>query len=109
MAVILARVASPAAKISGFRKSQEKLICTTPCFLASAAIISSVMLRGAGEIARQDECDAKMGARLTSRAAQNVLSETCEMSTIMPRRFISATISLPNGERPLLGLLGSPE
>src|ERR1019366_6860941 len=81
----------------------------TPPFLASAWIISSVMLRGTGEIARQEEGDAKMGARLASSASQNVLSETCETSTIIPSRFISWTTSLPNGERPLLGLLSSPE
>src|SRR5207302_4847486 len=89
--------------------SQEKLIWITPRFLPSAAIIWSVMLRGAGEIARQEECDAKIGARLTSSASSKVLSETCEMSTIMPSRFISPTTSLPNAERPLLGWLGSPD
>ncbi len=51
-----------------------------------------------------------MGAWLVSSASQKVLSATCEISTIMPRRFISCTTSLPKGERPLLGLLAmSPE
>src|SRR5215475_11846222 len=109
IAVILPRLASSALKTSGLRKSQEKLICTTPRFLPRAAIISSVIFRGAGEIARQEECDAKIGALLTSRASQNVLSETWEISTIIPNRFISAIISLPSAERPLLGFFVSPE
>jgi hypothetical protein len=42
-------------------------------------LISSVILRGTLEIARADECYAKMGAWLVSSASQNVLSATCEM------------------------------
>ena len=44
---------------------------------------------------------AVFGALLVSMASQNVLSLTWEMSTSMPRRFISATTCLPNGVRPL--------
>src|SRR5262252_100493 len=83
------------------RNPQEKLMSITPPFLAKARIMSSVMLRPAFEIARHEEWDAKTGAVLTSRASQNVLSATCEISTIMPRRFISRTTSLPKSVRPL--------
>ena len=38
-----------------------------------------------------------IGALLVSSASQNVLSATCEMSTITPSRFSSRTTSLPNG------------
>lgn len=76
------------------------MIITTPSFLAIARSMSSVMLRGAFEIARADEWDATTGARVVSSASKNVLSETCEMSTIIPRRFSSRTTSLPNDVRP---------
>ena len=42
---------------------------TTPPFFESARSMSSVMLRGWFEIARQDECDAITGARLTAIAS----------------------------------------
>ena len=42
-----------------------------------------------------DECEAMAGARLASIASKKVLSETCEISTIMPSRFISRTTSRP--------------
>ena len=88
---------------------QEKLIWTTPPFLPRAVIISSVMLRGTLAIARQEECDAKIGALLVSRASQNVLSETWEISTIIPRRFISWTTCLPNSDSPWLAPAASPD
>src|SRR5579864_7433437 len=56
------------------RKPQLKLTWTTPPFFASATIISSVMLRGTLQIARQEECDANGGALLTSSVSQKVLS-----------------------------------
>ena len=40
------------------------------------------------------------GAFVTSSVSKNVLSATCEMSTIIPSRFSSRTTSLPNGVRP---------
>src|SRR5437667_5592770 len=73
---------------------------TTPPFLVMALSISSVMLRGALVSARDDECEAMMGALLVAIASQNVWSETCDMSTIMPSRFISSTTFLPNAVRP---------
>src|SRR5579863_2082238 len=91
----------PAAADLSDRNPQLKLICITPPFLASAAIISSVILRGTLHNARQDEWEAMMGALLSARASQNVLSAVCEMSIIMPRRFISRTTCLPKGVRPL--------
>ena len=41
------------------------------------------------------ECDAIKGALLTASASQNVWSATCEMSTIIPSRFISRIKSRP--------------
>src|SRR5271163_4361773 len=63
------------------RNPQLKLICITPPFLPSAAIISSVILRGTLHSARQEECDAIIGALLVASASQNVLSAVCEIST----------------------------
>src|ERR1700749_536198 len=62
------------------RNPQLKLIWITPPFLANAAIISSVMLRGTLHNARQEECDAIIGALLVASASQNVLSAVCDMS-----------------------------
>ena len=42
-----------------------------------------------------------IGALVTARMSQNDFSEMCDTSTIMPRRFISATTCLPSSERPL--------
>ena len=71
--------------------------------------MSSVMLRAWPEIARIDECEATSGALLVSSASQNVLSATCEMSTITPSRFSSRTTSLPNAVRPLCAGLSPDE
>src|SRR3954467_12874840 len=73
---------------------------TTPPFFVIAFNISSVMLRGALVSARADECDAMIGALLVAIASQKVWSETCEMSTIMPRRFISRTTFFPKSVSP---------
>ncbi len=71
------------------------------------------MLRGALVSARADECEAMTGARDTFTASKNVLSETWEMSTSIPSRFISRTTSTPKGVSPpwcfTLGLSMSPE
>ena len=70
--------------------------------------MSSVILRGALQMsARADECEAITGAFVVLMAAQKVSSATCEISTIIPRRFISSTTSLPNGVSPS-GLCGTP-
>ncbi len=58
-------------------------------------------LRGAEVRARAEECEAMMGVRVVAMTSQKVLSDAWEMSTIMPRRFISATTCLPNRVRPL--------
>src|SRR6266478_2014780 len=112
-ALILGSSSLDASAVFCERNSHAKFTCTTPPFLASATIISSVMLRGTFDNARQDECEANGGAALTSNASQKVLSATCEMSTSMPSRFISSTTCLPKSVRPLwcsiLGLLMSPE
>jgi hypothetical protein len=76
------------------------LIITTPPPAATRRICSSVRLRGMAESARQDECDAKTGAREVSKTSAMVSSETCEMSTIMPIRFISRTTARPKSVRP---------
>ena len=53
------------------------------------------------------------GVRVVAMTSQKVLSETWEMSTIMPRRFISCTTCLPKGVRPswcwMVGSSMSPE
>ena len=62
----------------------------------------SFMLRGTRAMARAEECEAMTGAVLIASTSSNVASETCEMSTIMPRRFISRTTSRPKSLRPAL-------
>src|SRR5262245_18896043 len=66
-----------------------------PPLRARARIISSVVFRAWFAMTRLDECDAIIGALVVSIASKNVLSATCEMSTITPSRFISRTTSLP--------------
>src|SRR5579864_3924424 len=100
-AAILAVTSLSASAVFCERKSQLKLTCTTPPFFASATIISSVMLRGTLDSARQEECEANGGALLTSNASQKVLSATWEISTIIPSRFISRTTCLPKSVNPL--------
>ena len=73
---------------------------TTPPALAMATICSSVKLRGLSVSARHDECDANGGALPTASTSRSVSGETCETSTAMPSRFISATTSLPNAVSP---------
>ena len=58
-----------ATRCSSLRNPTVKLIMTTPPFRASARSMSSVMLRGWFERARQDECEAMTGALVTSRAS----------------------------------------
>src|SRR5882724_10627481 len=87
----------------------KKLTITTPSFFAMARIISSVRLRGAAVSARTDECEAMIGDVDVLITSQNVLSETCDTSTIIPNRFISRTTSRPNSLNPLWwGTLASP-
>ncbi len=62
--------------------------------------MSSVIFRGWLASARQDEWEANTGALLTFRTSQNVWSETCEMSTIMPARFIASITWRPRGASP---------
>src|SRR5205814_4763872 len=69
-------------------------------FVVIAFSISSVMLRGALVSARDDECEAMMGAFEVAMASQKVWSETCEISTIMPKRFISRTTFFPKSVNP---------
>ena len=52
-------------------------------------------------MARHDECEAMTGTVVSAMTSAKVLSATCEMSTIMPSRFISRTTSLPKSVRPL--------
>ena len=53
--------------------------------------MSSGTLRVWLQIAYADECEKMMGALLIRNASRIVLRETCEMSTIIPNRFISFT------------------
>jgi hypothetical protein len=67
------------------------------------------MFRAWFAMTRLDECDAISGALVVSIASKNVLSATCEMSTITPSRFISRTTSLPKAVRPLWAALSVDE
>ena len=71
-----------------------------PLFAAIARSCSSLRLRGVSVSVRADECDAMIGTFVVSNTCQNVLSATCETSTIMPSLFISRTTSRPNSVRP---------
>src|SRR6185436_8993301 len=82
---------------------------TTPPVLASARIMSSVRFRGTSAIARQAECVATTGLVEVFTMSQNVLSDTCETSTIIPKRFISRTTSLPNSFNPRVDPASSPD
>ena len=62
---------------------------------------SSGTLRGWSATARAEECEKITGAFVAFSAAFMVSGETCDRSTIMPRAFISATTSSPNGVSPL--------
>ena len=64
--------------------------------------MSSFMLRGCCASAHAEEWDAIIGLVATSIESQNVLSDTWEMSTTMPSRFISRITSRPKRLRPLL-------
>ena len=82
------------------RNADPKFTHTAPPLAATAFNIASVMLRGMLVSARDDECVASTGFVVARIASQNVGSETCETSTITPRRFISFTTSAPKGVRP---------
>src|ERR1700758_5115635 len=69
---VLSCTVFPAAADFSDGTPQLKLIWMTPPFLPSAAIISSVMLRGTLHSARQEECEAIIGALLVASASQNV-------------------------------------
>ncbi len=49
---------------------------------------------------RADEWENITGASLRRSTCAITESDTCEMSTIIPSRFISRTTSRPNGVRP---------
>ena len=72
----------------------------TPSVFASAFNISSSMLRGTLASARTAECDAMIGALLSSAAFSIDPFDGCETSIMMPRRFISAITRSPMGEMP---------
>src|SRR5437899_1751306 len=82
---------------------------TTPPVFASATIMSSVRLRGTLVIARQAECVATTGFVEVLTMSQNVLSETCDTSTIIPRRFISRTTCFPKSFKPRVWPTASPD
>ena len=52
-------------------------------------------------MALHPECDAMIGAFVMARMSQNDFSAMWDTSTMMPRRFISATACLPRSDRPL--------
>src|SRR5260370_7423947 len=87
----------------------EKITVNKAVGFASATIISSVRLRGTFAIARQPECVAITGRVEVLTMSQNALSETCETSTIIPRRFISRMTCLPKSFRPRVFPASSPD
>ena len=58
------------------------------------------MLRWWSVSARAEECEAITGRVAMASTSRTVSSATCEMSTIIPRRFISRTTSRPKSVRP---------
>ena len=72
----------------------------TPPLTASRRSTSSGTLRGLSQTARALECEKITGAADASRAACMVAVETCDRSTSMPSRFISATTERPKSDRP---------
>ncbi|GAA0436595.1 hypothetical protein Aca07nite_17250 [Actinoplanes capillaceus] len=72
----------------------------TPPLPGSRVSTSSGTLRGWPQSARADEWLKITGAVLTSRASCIVVSATCDRSTSMPIRFISAITSRPKSFRP---------
>ena len=81
-------------------KGGTKVIMTTPPFLARRESTSSGTLRGWSVTARALEWEKITGASDRSSTCRITAGETCEMSTSMPRRFISRTTSRPKGVRP---------
>ena len=95
------RTASVRSGGSFFRYDASATIWMTPPFFASALIWSSSRFRSAFATVMQPECEAIIGAFDAAMTSQNDFAAMCDTSTMMPRRFISATTFLPNGERPL--------
>jgi hypothetical protein len=60
-------------------------------------------------MARQPECVATTGFVEVFTMSQNVLSDTCDTSIIMPSRFISPITCLPNSFKPRVSPAASPE
>ena len=77
-----------------------KFTCTTPPLRAMRRRMESGTLRTWSVSARAEECEKITGASVTSSTALIAAGDTCEMSTIIPSRFISRTTSRPNGESP---------
>ena len=73
---------------------------TTPPFFFTSFKMSSGTLRGDGQMANALEWLAIKGACETRKASAMVAGETWEISTSMPRRFISLTTRSPKGVRP---------
>src|SRR6185369_5817324 len=82
---------------------------TSPPVFASALIMSSVKFLGTLASARQPECVAITGFVDVFTMSQNVGSETCDTSTIMPNRFISRITCLPNSFKPRCAPTASPD
>jgi len=62
---------------------------------------SSVRFLSWSHTARAPEWDAMTAAFVIARMSQNAFSAMWDTSTIMPRRFISATTWRPKGDKPL--------
>ena len=81
-------------------KNGTKVTMHTPPLTGSRRSTSSGTLRGLSQTARALEWEKITGAADASRAACMVPAETCDRSTSMPSRFISATTERPKSDRP---------
>jgi hypothetical protein len=81
-------------------KRGTNVAMATPPLPGSASSTSAGTLRGWSVTARAPEWVNSTGRVVTARAWCIVAGATCERSTIMPMRFISATTPRPNSDNP---------
>src|SRR5665213_3277672 len=83
------------------RYDENATVCITPPFCFSASNCSSSRSRDAvGHSARTAECDAMTGALLLAITHMFDSFDGCDMSSMMPHLFASATTCLPSGLTP---------
>ena len=99
-AAISARMAPIASERAAFfvvlTKERSATVWITPPFSPTARSCSSSRLRLTSLSARAAEWDATTGARVSSSVCMIDGLDGCEMSIMMPSRFISAIASRPS-------------